>query len=555
MQRLFRLALFSLVSTCCLGGSIVYLRVHTGVLQERLKDAPVTRSQRLHKLRTMLEKAGCLDHLSEQQVAKQDLPNVICSLPGKEPGTIVVGAPIDFDTENEEDRTQWATLVLLPLLAESIGPVQHRFSLTLVAFTGHNHGLRGSSEYLRSLTESQRKEIQAMVSLEGLGRTPPVYVLGQDDTLLANWLALSANSLRLRGIPSEITARAVDARLTNGVPQFDSADYLLDGRSFQRVRIRTIALQSAPVSMIPEARKAGAWPDNVSGTDFDFDIYQQTYNQLCVYLLYLDSNLGTTHALPPSTAVASNEAPPVPKPGPASGADGDAAAETKPKASSPVAVASAGSSPGSAGQSAVPPPDIPVFHSESQLVVMDVSVTDAKGIPVKGLQAGDFTLFEDGKPQAVNVFEEHRSTADDAKKSAESTLPAGTFSNRTTASSDAPLSILLFDLLNTPVQDQGYARAQMIQFLKAMPKGKARFALCTGDQPSRCPGVYGRLQGARAKCRENDPGCSAVVDDGSATTTGPRLHRRDREVCPAQHTQQRTGERGIANAGRYGRRK
>jgi len=98
MPRVLRVLLFSLVTTCCFGGNIVYLRVHRGVVEERLNTPPGTGLERLHKLRAQFEAAGCTrEHLSEQAIPRQDLPNVMCSLPGKEPGTIVIGAPIDFD--------------------------------------------------------------------------------------------------------------------------------------------------------------------------------------------------------------------------------------------------------------------------------------------------------------------------------------------------------------------------------------------------------------------------------------------------------------------------
>jgi len=114
---------------------------------------------------------------------------------------------------------------------------------------------------------------------------------------------------------------------------------------------------------------------------------------------------------------------------------------------------------------------MPVFHAQTELVVMDASVTDARGIPVKGLQASDFTLMENGKPQAIKVFESHGSQAA-GPEAAENPLPTGTFTNRVAAAPDAPLSIFLFDLLNTAPQDQAYARGQMLQFLRGMPRGK-----------------------------------------------------------------------------------
>src|SRR5665213_2920324 len=47
----------------------------------------------------------------------------------------------------------------------------------------------------------------------------------------------------------------------------------------------------------------------------------------------------------------------------------------------------------------------PVFTTNSNLVIVDVTVKDKSGKAIEGLEADDFTLTEDGKPQKVAVFE------------------------------------------------------------------------------------------------------------------------------------------------------
>jgi len=53
---------------------------------------------------------------------------------------------------------------------------------------------------------------------------------------------------------------------------------------------------------------------------------------------------------------------------------------------------------------AVPAP-LPLFSSNTWLVLVDVIVTDPSGKVVDGLDAGDFSVTEDGKPQAIKFFE------------------------------------------------------------------------------------------------------------------------------------------------------
>ena len=57
-----------------------------------------------------------------------------------------------------------------------------------------------------------------------------------------------------------------------------------------------------------------------------------------------------------------------------------------------------------AGSAALAAQALPQFRSGVDLVYLDVSVLDKNRRPVKGLTPADFTIFEDGKPQAVSTF-------------------------------------------------------------------------------------------------------------------------------------------------------
>ena len=124
----------------------------------------------------------------------------------------------------------------------------------------------------------------------------------------------------------------------------------------------------------------------------------------------------------------------------------------------------------------------------SKTVVVDVVVTDSKGHTVKGLPPEDFQLQEDGKPQRVNYFHEFTGygapggAADAAAKGPEAPpeekLPPNIFTNNQLTRDDEPVTVVLFDLLNTPPENQAFAREQLITVLKNKPPG-SQFALCT----------------------------------------------------------------------------
>jgi VWFA-related protein len=126
---------------------------------------------------------------------------------------------------------------------------------------------------------------------------------------------------------------------------------------------------------------------------------------------------------------------------------------------------------------------VATIHARTNLVVVDVVVTDSKKNPVHGLQKSDFALMEDGKPQAIRNFEEHtaRPSSETADVPPTAKLPPGLFTNKSAAPANGPVNVLLLDYLNTPVIAQASAKKQLIEFLNKAPAGTriAIFGLTT----------------------------------------------------------------------------
>jgi VWFA-related protein len=152
---------------------------------------------------------------------------------------------------------------------------------------------------------------------------------------------------------------------------------------------------------------------------------------------------------------------------------------------------------------------VPTFKVSSKAVVVDVVVTDSKGHPVRGLSQQDFQLTEDNKPQSVRYFREFSDVEESTAQASATATPAGSaapadatlapssanpgpsptpvsanpatspnvFNNRARSSQAGAVTMVLFDTLNTPPQDQAYARLQLIKFLESKPK-MSQFALC-----------------------------------------------------------------------------
>lgn len=119
-------------------------------------------------------------------------------------------------------------------------------------------------------------------------------------------------------------------------------------------------------------------------------------------------------------------------------------------------------------------PSAPVLtlKTSTRRVVVDVVVTDAKGHPVTGLTRDDFSVAEDSKPQPVRSFEMH-TVANEAPyvPPVVPKLPPNTFLNLARAPASGTPTVILYDVLNTPLNDQMYAHQEIVRFLNHRKPG------------------------------------------------------------------------------------
>jgi VWFA-related protein len=125
---------------------------------------------------------------------------------------------------------------------------------------------------------------------------------------------------------------------------------------------------------------------------------------------------------------------------------------------------------------AQPPDRLPVFRTDTRLVEVSVVVHDKKGAPVAGLTREDFTLLDEGQPQPVAIFSADSAIAgqSEASPSSRATDPAAppVFSNRLdSAAAHSSVTAILFDRVNTRLEDQHPARDQIVRFLKDLQPG------------------------------------------------------------------------------------
>jgi len=121
----------------------------------------------------------------------------------------------------------------------------------------------------------------------------------------------------------------------------------------------------------------------------------------------------------------------------------------------------------------------PTFKAKVNVVLLDVTATDATGHPVTGLHSDDFAISENGKPQTIASFEEHQNQPGSPVEK-RSPLPEHFYTN--TPQSSGSIDVLLLDSLNTELSDQATVRLQMIDYLKKIDPGPQLAIFTLGSQ-------------------------------------------------------------------------
>jgi len=131
-------------------------------------------------------------------------------------------------------------------------------------------------------------------------------------------------------------------------------------------------------------------------------------------------------------------------------------------------------------------PETPTIKASARLVLVDVVVRNQKGEPMAGLPGSNFKILEDGVPQTISSFEEHKAGAIEPTKLPP--MPPNVFTNFPTVKAADGVDILLVDCLNSEPRDQASLRQNLLKYLKAVRPG-TRIALFTLGSHLRL--VYG----------------------------------------------------------------
>jgi VWFA-related protein len=101
----------------------------------------------------------------------------------------------------------------------------------------------------------------------------------------------------------------------------------------------------------------------------------------------------------------------------------------------------------------------------TRLVRLNVAVMGSHGNAAPELKADDLEVFDNGKEQKIELFRRNGAKEDGPGL----VLRAGEVTNRA-GNTPGQVTVILFDLLNTHIEDQGYVRGQLVQALNKAEK-------------------------------------------------------------------------------------
>jgi len=268
---LHRALLSMALAICCSAQSpksITYLRLGQQLVEQR-SQLPAPSEEWSDALRTLYAKAGVPSYqIVEQTVPGSSQKLVICTIAGRGDSVIVVSAGLARPKDEDAAAVAWASLAMLPLLAESLNAVSTDSTILFIAFPADNRHHTGATEYVRHLDQEQRKKIKAAVEISTIGRGRTTFEVKRAERFLADWLATAALALRLPKLWPSYEGDTVD---------------FVDARAFRSADVPAITVSSQP-TRVALSFSAVYTPDN----KLVMTEYYNTYQLLCVFLLDLD---------------------------------------------------------------------------------------------------------------------------------------------------------------------------------------------------------------------------------------------------------------------------
>lgn len=247
---------------------VQFAQVAPELIRQRLEMVSRKQAERKSVLESLFAEAGC-EHVAEEPVHGPKEPNIVCTLEGEGPQTIVVGGHYDFIDRGMGAVDDWSGAVLLPSLYQSLKAAHRRHRFEFVAFDWEESGLVGSRKFVDKLSREDRTNIRAMINLECLGMTPPEVWASRADKRLLDAYARVTRSLGFAVIGANVERVGDD-----------------DSHPFLNAGIPVLTIHSVTTETLHILHSPA---DNLQAIHADY--YYAAYRIAATYLAYLDGVL------------------------------------------------------------------------------------------------------------------------------------------------------------------------------------------------------------------------------------------------------------------------
>lgn len=252
------------------GPILNFMLLERDVIEKRLRLASRDNGERERVLERLFQEAGCKDeHLGEQRVKHERVPNLVCTLPGAADSQIIVAGHMDHVTKGRGVVDDWSGAALLPSLFQSLHDQPRKHTFLFIGFTDEEGGLVGSRSYVKQIEKGQISRIQAMVNLECLGLSPSEIWGQHANAGLMKMYGDIAHTMQLPNVSVNVPEGADD-----------------DADSFRDRKVPTITIHSVTQE---------TWSVLHSPHDdfpvIHWDDYYNSYHLMAAYLAYIDEAL------------------------------------------------------------------------------------------------------------------------------------------------------------------------------------------------------------------------------------------------------------------------
>jgi VWFA-related protein len=177
-------------------------------------------------------------------------------------------------------------------------------------------------------------------------------------------------------------------------------------------------------------------------------------------------------------------------------------------------------------------PSKPVLKAKTRLVVVDVVATDSEGRPVSGLEAQDFTVLEDGRPQNISGYSYQQPETRVAKVALR--LPPNVVSNIPQHKSST-LNVVLLDTLNGDFAGHAAAQDALVKYLNGAQLTQPLAIYAMGDKLVLLHDFSTDNEALRSVVRKFKPSPRANDEESmrsrvSAFTNKGDFHTDDRKI-------------------------